>query len=503
MTVDILLLTIPKVTFTQVQAACPILKGVLVEHGYSCEIYDCNIEFYKTFKDSGNAEYLSDYFLVSCVNEYTEEELALINAEVDRWVDHIKQVDPEYLGISLFSYESQKTAKMICERLADSDIKIILGGSGVGSAGRVGKSQYAEDLYTQELIHAYVTGDGEAAILEIVQGKKTDNINSIQYTTMIDINYYSKFLPNYDDIEFDEYAGHTTIPITGSKGCVRQCTFCTEGRNAFGFRYRTGQSIAEEMIYQSSKHKINSFYFTDSLINGSMKAYTEFTDIMSAENKSRENYRKLNWGGYFICRPRRAMPEYVWENSRLAGANLFNIGIESGSERIRNHMMKKFSNDDMDYTIEQMSKNNIKLIMLMVIGYPYETREDFEESLDLFRRWKKYSDNGTIYEVNVGSTCQIFPDTPLYLDPNIMYADKYNSRNPMGWINIENPELNMYERERRYTEACKLLTELGYPFRAVTEAPEDWSSVMTSYAEYVNEHEQEVIRTQQPFYRDL
>ena len=63
MTVDILLLTIPKVTFTQVQAACPILKGVLIEHGYSCEIYDCNIEFYKTFKDTGNADYLSDYFL--------------------------------------------------------------------------------------------------------------------------------------------------------------------------------------------------------------------------------------------------------------------------------------------------------------------------------------------------------------------------------------------------------------------------------------------------------
>ena len=60
---DILLLTIPKVTFTQVQAACPILKGIIKSHNYSCEVYDCNIEFYKTFRDTGKADYLSDYFL--------------------------------------------------------------------------------------------------------------------------------------------------------------------------------------------------------------------------------------------------------------------------------------------------------------------------------------------------------------------------------------------------------------------------------------------------------
>ena len=169
-----MLLTIPKVTFSQIQAACPILKGIVKAHGYSCEIYDCNIEFYKRFKDTNNAEYLSDYFLVSNPAEYSDSDLALIDSEINRWVNHIIDVNPKFLGISLFSYESQYTTKSICEKLAHTDIKIVLGGSGVGSAGRVGKSVYAEDLYQQNLIHAYVTGDGEQAILNILEGKESD-----------------------------------------------------------------------------------------------------------------------------------------------------------------------------------------------------------------------------------------------------------------------------------------------------------------------------------------
>ena len=496
---DIILLTIPKVTFTQVQAACPILKGVIISHNYSCKIYDCNIEFYKTFKEDAN--YLSDYFLVSCLNQYTDRELKLIDDEVNRWVKHIKEVNPIFLGISLFSYESQKTATIICEKLEDSGIKIILGGSGVGSAGRIGRSDYAESLYNNNLIHAYVTGDGEEAILQILQGKETKNTNSIQYSSIIDINKWAKFYPNYDDIELNEYLGHVSIPITGSKGCVRQCGFCTEGRNAFGYRYRTGKSIAGEMIYLANKYHINNFYFTDSLINGSMKAYKEFIQVMLEENAKRK--KKITWSGYFICRPKRGMLVEDFTNSKLAGANMFNIGIESGSEKVRTHMMKKFSNADMDYTLEQMSKQDIKLIMLLIIGYPYETREDFKETLELFRRWKKYSDSGIIYELNVGSTCQVFPDRPVYVDPNILYTDKFNSKNPMGWINTLNPELDMFERKRRYDEAVTLLTELNYNFRGVTEKPEDWSKVMGKYAEYVQPYEQEVLRTNQGFLREL
>lgn len=498
---DLLLLTIPKVTFSQIQAACPILKGIVKAHGYSCEIYDCNIEFYKRFKDTNNAEYLSDYFLVSNPAEYSDSDLALIDSEINRWINHIIDVNPKFLGISLFSYESQYTTKSICEKLAHTDIKIVLGGSGVGSAGRVGKSVYAEDLYQQNLIHAYVTGDGEQAILNILEGKESDNTNSVQYSSPIDINVWAQYYPDYDNIEFHEYQGHVTIPMNGSRGCVRQCSFCTEGLNAYGFRYRHGQNIADEMIFLANKYGRTNFYFTDSLMNGSMKAFREFCTVMAAENKTRK--KKITWGGYFICRPTNQMSPEDYKIAADAGATLFNIGIESGSERIRDHMKKKFSNADMDYTISQMAKNKIKLIMLLVVGYPYETEEDFEDTLSLFRRWKPYSDNGDIYETNVGSTCQIFPDTPLYSDPNLMYTDKYNSKNPMAWINVENPSLGVAQRSARYAIACEVLEDLGYNFRGFTEVPGDWAMTMNNYSDYITEHEQEVIKTKTPYYRDL
>jgi len=494
---DLLLLTIPKVTFTQIQAACPIIKGVVKAHGYSCEIYDCNIEFKKRFLD--DAERLSDYFLVSGQSIYSKEDINVIHDEMDRWIDYIIEKNPTYLGISLFSYESQKPTKLLCQKLKkrNVDIKIILGGSGVGSIGRMGESIYANDLYKQELIHAYVTGDGEEAILNILRGEESVNVNSIKYSSQIDVNYWSQFYPDYDDIDFDAYSNWVTIPITGSRGCVRQCSFCTEGLNLLGFRYRDGKNIADEMIHLSEKYDKNQFYFTDSLINGSMKAYREFIDIMSKlENK-------IDWGGYFICRPENQMTPEEFKKTGEAGASHLTIGIESGSENVRNHMKKKFSNEDMDYTIEQFQKNGLKLIMLLIVGYPYETDDDFEDTLDLFRRWKKYSDSGTIWETNIGSTCMIFPDTPLYTDDNLLYSDKFNSKNPMAWINKENPTLTVNKRIERYRRACAELEKLEYNYRAVSEVPEDWANHMSVFGNYVIEHEQEALKTKKSFKRDM
>ena len=44
---------------------------------------------------------------------------------------------------------------------------------------------------------------------------------------------------------------------------------------------------------------------------------------------------------------------------KQAGAHTISIGMESGSERVRNHMKKKFSDDDIDYTVTNLAKNNM------------------------------------------------------------------------------------------------------------------------------------------------
>ena len=54
----------------------------------------------------------------------------------------------------------------------------------------------------------------------------------------------------------------------------------------------------------------------------------------------------ITYKGQFIFRPANQMPDRDYDLMRTAGCKLVQIGVESGSERVREHMRKKFTNDD-------------------------------------------------------------------------------------------------------------------------------------------------------------
>ena len=95
--------------------------------------------------------------------------------------------------------------------------------------------------------------------------QQIDDINRLAY-------------PVYDDYELSDYTnrkGLVALPITGSRGCVRSCTFCDVASMWPKYRYRDGKNIAEEIKYQVERHGVRAFRFTDSLINGSLKAFKD------------------------------------------------------------------------------------------------------------------------------------------------------------------------------------------------------------------------------------
>ena len=117
----------------------------------------------------------------------------------------------------------------------------------------------------------------------------------------------------------------------------------------------------------------------------------------------------LNHGGNFDL-------IYVMiKESKLAGADNLAVGVESGSEAVRDHMKKQFSNQDLDEFMEQAYKHNINLEFLMIIGYPTETQTDFQDTIDMFTKYTKYQK--IISSVALGSTLGVLPGTPLEVAP--------------------------------------------------------------------------------------
>ena len=228
------------------------------------------------------------------------------------------------------------------------------------------------------------------------------------------------------------------------------------------FFYRSGSSIAGEIKHQVQTYGATAFRFTDSLTNGSMKAFREMCYELADYRQQLPTEKQFIWDGHFIIRSERQMPPEDFDAMKASGCGTVWIGIESGSERVRNHMKKGYTEEDMQYTMQQLDRVGVKTRLLMIVGYVTETQEDFQETLDLFNNWLPYLHKGTIEEVQLGATLNLLPRTPL-----ADHKEDFNIIQPTDhindWICTDNPTLDYKERLRRRIIAQAHIERLGYP----------------------------------------
>ena len=129
--------------------------------------------------------------------------------------------------------------------------------------------------------------EGERSLINYLKIQKAKGLNNSEWEQITDLD--AEPYPNYDDYKLQEYKSQKLL-ITGSRGCVRHCTFCDIHTHWKKFVWRSGMEIAKEMLHQSKKYGISKFLFTDSLINGSMKAYRDFINVISQRNIRTQNF---------------------------------------------------------------------------------------------------------------------------------------------------------------------------------------------------------------------
>jgi radical SAM superfamily enzyme YgiQ (UPF0313 family) len=370
------------------------------------------------------------------------------------------------LGISVFTFQCQIFTRLLLQRLRPKFAgSIVVGGAGLSTNGiAAAQADFGRYLSDQKLIDHYIRGEGDHALIALLQ-HQTDfpGIDNDQQDQIDDID--SIPYPNYDDVVSMPYlwsTGRPQLPITSSRGCIRKCSFCDIHAVWKKYRYRSGTTVAKEMIHQYQKHGVDRFWFTDSLINGNMKTFRalcqELIDFYQRYNLSPAHFQ---WGGQFIVRDSRSMTVEDYARAREAGMNGVAIGVESLSEKVRDHMKKGFSDVDLDFMLEQMHANHMNCYFLIMVGYPTETQQDFEQGIQRFQQYQPYALDGTIYGVNLGTTVSIDEGTPLYAAMN---TDPKMQREIKGfdWISPDNPGLTFRERIRRRIMLQEILMDLGY-----------------------------------------
>jgi radical SAM superfamily enzyme YgiQ (UPF0313 family) len=357
------------------------------------------------------------------------------------------------IGLSLLSQDSQFFTWWLCYHLRymAPSLKIIIGGSGIKSFIAQSNLSFAQEIKRAGLVDDYITGDGEVAVVEYLNNNVSyPGINSDVWTQLTDLN--SLPYPDFSDYNFDQYAVRG-IPICDSRGCVRTCEFCDIIEHWKKYQYRTADNIFQEMLYQIDRHNMRHFYFYNSLTNGNMKEFSKLLDLICEYNLN--NKQQISWDGYFIVRSQQQHPEEIWPKLRLSNASL-QLGIESVGEHVRKSLGKNFSNQDIDYHLEMAKKYKVPLMLLLIVGYPTETKEDYEFTRNWFRQRKEYARN-PIKSVTC-TLSAILPGTKLERN-----QEKYNivkGNLPTIWIN-QHTNINEADRVLHLNQLLTVLSETG------------------------------------------
>ncbi len=458
---DLLLSVIPRYTeIWDPPAGVACISAAAKQAGFRSKVVDFNLTFTKFMREQDLRIYREiDLWMAErplpnlnlrreteWITDLSVEAREACEFILNRWIETVVEHDPIWMGVSVFTDNSRRMAKIFLRRLKQRlpEIKLIAGGAGT--------SPFDEEL--RALVDYYVEGEGEEAIVQILNGDgaNASGTNGNPVRQIKDLNDLP--WPDYSDLDLSKYDSRgKSIRITGSRGCTRRCNFCNVYLMWPKFTYRSGESLVNEMFHQHETLSTHPtlFTFSDSLINGNIACLRELCRGLIARQAD------FRFVGQFIAVGERSMMPEDFALLREAGCATVYLGIESGSESVRKKMNKLFSNSDLYYCVEQLAKNGIEMIWLMIVGFPEETEEDFEETCELIRKFAHL--NRDKYKIQV-SMHEFVPFTEVdWTRKNLPHLDLTDFAH---WKYAGNPRLDRKERMRRMLKLERLVSEKGY-----------------------------------------
>ena len=463
---DILFTTVPYTDTDEPLMSPAVLKAIAQSAGYSAVAIDLNIELVNDIKSCGCSTDLVDFLMHNNLKDCVI--LDFVNL-VDRAVDRILSYKTKAVGLSLLTLNCQVFTKWLCMALKSrcSELQIVIGGPGIKNSLVCNTNTFCEELKQLKIIDHYITGDGETALVEFLNGNLNyPGIDSPPWQELPSMEGFP--YPDYGDYDFDLYK-NVNIPLCDSKGCVRNCDFCDLIEHWKKFVYRSAESVFAEMLEQIQRYNIRNFSLKNSLTNGNNREFKKLLQYIAEYNHSRDQQDQISWTGYFIVRPVSHHPEELWQLMAKTNAKLA-LGIESVIQHVRWGLGKKFTNSDIDFHLDMAQKHQVPLVLLLIVGYPTETREDYEFTKQWFKdRVNVYGNNNPVCGINLAPLA-ILDGTGLDKKSNELKLDRGENINI--WINRET-KISQDERAEYYKELFQICQPFNPPSGATLHSYEN------------------------------
>ena len=293
--------------------------------------------------------------------------------------------DSDFVGFSGTTPQLSHMIKM--SKLIKSqnpNIKIIAGG--------YGPSLQPLKILNEPSFDFLVAGEGEQAMLDILNGKTTGKL--VSALPIPDIDTIPN--PDRDSIDLNRYIsiaekdeGRRVTSIMTERGCAFGCTFCAEGE--FGtiwrktnlknneieyerparMRTRSAKLVVEEMKEVKERFDITFFKMNDAETNPSKAHFLKICKEIV------EQKLDVPWGCNMRC---DKMDEEMCEWAQKARCEEFWMGLESGSDEIHRHINKGTTVPMIRKAFAISKKYGIKRRTYCLLGSPPESYETIKET---------------------------------------------------------------------------------------------------------------------------
>ena len=248
-----------------------------------------------------------------------------------------------------------------------------------------------------DFIDAFIMGDGEDVIIEIMQILENKK-NKSRYDLLVELsNIAGVYVPNISTrvtkrvCYLDKETAPIKFPIPYSqpihdrvvteirRGCGRMCRFCQPGHVNLPIRERN----ANDIIDLTQKAIENTGYDEYSLLSLSSNDYSNIIPVVQELNCRLKNKHAS------VSLPSQRIDSFNMTLTDLVQSvrkSTITLAPEAGSQRLRDAINKNITEEQIINAILELYRNGYNKIKLyFILGLPTETYEDIDELMTMLK----------------------------------------------------------------------------------------------------------------------
>lgn len=261
--------------------------------------------------------------------------------------------------------------------------RYIIVGEGELSFPALARSLFKGEFYPEDIPGLYYEKEGVVVGTKNKRIRQLDHLSNPDYS-LFDMDFYINYLKETGQ----------SFELMASRGCMGNCSFCYKVCG-HGLSIRSADSVLDEISEIIEKFGMRRFYFVDENFLESKEFFYEFI--------KRKRERGLEFT--FIGQGRiDAIDEDKCRVGSENGLICISTGIESASQKTLDKINKRITVEDVENKIKIMRDFNIRISVNFIIGFPWETEDDYKALIAFIEKNKLEKQSKLSYLTPLPST---------------------------------------------------------------------------------------------------